>query len=265
MIQRSFVSLAEAMPEDRYAFKPIDGAFKDVRTFAEQVKHVACANMGFFDEIERKTPPANCGAGGPDPARTKAELLTYLKDSFSYGDRVIRETTPSNALDPVDGPYGGEHTARDRDAGRLARVGSLRPARRLRADEQHRAAGERAVDPGCLFSRHDDSCPESLECAHVGSPCRPALLVLVDNEPFGPPLDHQIDISLAEPSVRHRSTPVHRAKQPTLAVVAQAGGIEVGVTYLLGEMMGGEFVTLAALLVETEPPALALRVVARNV
>ncbi len=110
MIQRSFVSLAEAMPEDRYGFKPTDGAFKDVRTFAEQVKHVACANMGFFDEIEHKTPPPACGTGGPDPARTKAELVAYLKNSFAYGDRVIRETTPSNALDPVDGPYGGAST-----------------------------------------------------------------------------------------------------------------------------------------------------------
>jgi len=110
MVQRSFVSLAEAMPEDRYGFKPTDGAFKDVRTFAEQVKHVACANMGFFDEIEHKAPPADCGTGGPDPARTKAELVAYLKNSFSYGDKVIRQTTPSNALDPVDGPYGGAST-----------------------------------------------------------------------------------------------------------------------------------------------------------
>jgi hypothetical protein len=110
MVQRSFVSLAEAMPEDRYGFKPTDGAFKDVRTFAEQVKHVACANMGFFDEIEHKTPPPNCGTGGPEPARTKTELLAYLKNSFAYGDKVIRATTPSNALDPVDGPYGGAST-----------------------------------------------------------------------------------------------------------------------------------------------------------
>ena len=110
MVQQSFVSLAEAMPEDRYEFKPTAGAFKDVRTFAEQVKHVACANMGFFDEIEHKAPPPDCGTGGPEPARTKAELVTYLKNSFSYGDRVIRQMTASNALEPVDGPYGGPST-----------------------------------------------------------------------------------------------------------------------------------------------------------
>ena len=147
MIQRSFVGLAEAMPEDRYGFKPTDGAFKDVRTFAEQVKHVACANMGFFNEIERKTPPANCGTGRPEPARTKAELLTYLKDSFSYGDRVIRETTPSNALDPVDGPYGGPSTRLGIATLAVWHASDqLRAARRLRADEQHRSAGERALE-----------------------------------------------------------------------------------------------------------------------
>ena len=110
MEQRSFVSLADAVPEAKWTFKPTDGAFKDVRTFAEQVKHVACANMAFFSEIEKKDPPPDCETGGPDPARTKSELMTYLRDSFSYGDRIIRQIAPANAMDPVDGRYGGPST-----------------------------------------------------------------------------------------------------------------------------------------------------------
>ena len=110
MVQRSFVSLADAMPDDRYGFKPTAGEFKDVRTFAQQIKHVACANFAFFDEIEHKPPPPDCETGGPNPARTKSELMTYLRESFAYGDRVIRALTPENALDAVDGRYGGPST-----------------------------------------------------------------------------------------------------------------------------------------------------------
>src|SRR5262245_57814650 len=57
MIERDFVSLANAMPSEKYSFKPMDGAFKDVRTFGEQVKHVACGNFAFFNEVEKKEPP----------------------------------------------------------------------------------------------------------------------------------------------------------------------------------------------------------------
>ena len=39
--------VADAMPAASYGFKPTDGAFKDVRTFGEQVKHVACSNFAF--------------------------------------------------------------------------------------------------------------------------------------------------------------------------------------------------------------------------
>jgi uncharacterized damage-inducible protein DinB len=110
MIEQQFLSLADAMPEDKYSFKPTNGEFKDVRTFAEQVKHVACANFAFFDEIEHKEPPPNCETGGPEPARTKPELLKYLRDSFADGERVLRDLTPANALDPVNGRYGGPST-----------------------------------------------------------------------------------------------------------------------------------------------------------
>ena len=64
----------------------------------------------FFNEIEKKTPPPKCDTGGPSPARTKDELVKYLKDSFDYAHGVLKQLTPSNALDPVNGPYGGAST-----------------------------------------------------------------------------------------------------------------------------------------------------------
>jgi uncharacterized damage-inducible protein DinB len=110
MIEKSFVSVADAMPEEKWAFAPKDGAFDGVRTFAQQVKHVACANFAFFQEIEKKTPPDGCETGGPDPSRTKADLLKYLRDSFAYGHKVIEMMTPENALDAASGRYGGNST-----------------------------------------------------------------------------------------------------------------------------------------------------------
>ena len=41
------VPAVEAMPEDKFGFAPTNGEFKGVRTFAEQVKHVAAVNYIF--------------------------------------------------------------------------------------------------------------------------------------------------------------------------------------------------------------------------
>lgn len=110
MIERSFVDLADAMPAERYGFKPTKGEFKETRTFGEQVKHVACANFAFFNEIEKKDPPADCATGGPSPAKTKAEIAAYLRESFEYAERVLGTMTSANALEPAGGPYGGKST-----------------------------------------------------------------------------------------------------------------------------------------------------------
>jgi len=110
MIERSFINLAEAMPAEKFGFKPTNGEFQNVRAFGEQVKHVACANFAFFSEIEKKEPPADCATGGPSAAKTKAELLAYLRDSFDYAKRVLRTMTSANALEPAGGPYGGQST-----------------------------------------------------------------------------------------------------------------------------------------------------------
>jgi len=105
-----FLGVAEAMPENKYAFVPTSGNFKGVRSFAEQVKHVACANIAFFNEIEGKTPPEHCEKGGPSDAKTKAELVKYLRDSFDYGNRVLGTINAQNALQRVNGPYAGPNS-----------------------------------------------------------------------------------------------------------------------------------------------------------
>ena len=112
-------SAAEAMPENLYAYRPAEGKFKsekpafgpsEMRTFAEQVKHVACANFAFAAEFDGQQPPAVCDKGGPDPAKTKRELLIYLRNSFLAISKSFQAIKPENQFDPIEGPYAGPNT-----------------------------------------------------------------------------------------------------------------------------------------------------------
>lgn len=105
-----FLAAAEAMPEAKYSYIPTAGNFEGARSFGEQVKHVACANFAFFNEIEGKTPPESCEKGGPSTAKTKDELLKYLKDSFDYGDRVLKTLDEKNVLTRAEGRYAGPNS-----------------------------------------------------------------------------------------------------------------------------------------------------------
>jgi len=106
-IERDFVALAEAMPEDKWSFKPSQGEFKGARTFAEQVKHVACANEAWAKKMARQKTPERCDTGGPNPAKSKAEIMAYLRDSFAMIDKVIAETNAENLMQATPGPYWG--------------------------------------------------------------------------------------------------------------------------------------------------------------
>ena len=112
-------SAAEAMPEEKYSYRPAEGKFKsekqefgpaEVRTFAQQVKHVACANFGFAAELDGQTPPTGCDKDGPNPAKTKKELLTYLRDSFAAVRKSLGAIDAKNMFDPIEGPYAGPNT-----------------------------------------------------------------------------------------------------------------------------------------------------------
>jgi uncharacterized damage-inducible protein DinB len=112
-------SAAEAMPEERYGYRPAEGKFKnekpefgpaEVRTFAEQVKHIACANFGFAAELDGGKPPEDCDKGGPNPAKTKKELLIYLRDSFAAVKKSVGAMDAKNMFEPIEGPYAGPNT-----------------------------------------------------------------------------------------------------------------------------------------------------------
>jgi len=109
MVERDFTSLAEAMPEEKWSFKPTRGAFTDVRTFGEQVKHVACANEAWAKKLRGEKPPDHCDTGGPNPAKTRAEILAYLHETFVMMDGEIAKTKLDNLMAPVGGPYAGDN------------------------------------------------------------------------------------------------------------------------------------------------------------
>ncbi len=109
MVESDFTSLAEAMPEEKWSFKPTQGAFTDVRTFAEQVKHVACANEAWAKKLRGETPPDHCDTGGPSPAKTKSEILAYLHESFVMMDAEIAKSKLDNLMAPMRGPYAGDN------------------------------------------------------------------------------------------------------------------------------------------------------------
>ena len=107
IVEQQVVSAAEAMPEDKYSFAPTNGEFKGVRTFAEQVKHIGFANHLFFGPLMCETIDAKSieeNANGPASLKTKAEIVQYLKDSFTLGHRAISEITSENAVTPLSKP-----------------------------------------------------------------------------------------------------------------------------------------------------------------
>jgi uncharacterized damage-inducible protein DinB len=89
-VRRQITSVAEAMPADKYSFQPTEGEFKGVRTFGQQVKHLAATNEILAAAALGEPAPAEAGdEAGPENVRTKAEILAYLSASFSYLDRAI--------------------------------------------------------------------------------------------------------------------------------------------------------------------------------
>ena len=106
-LESEFVPAAEAMPEEKYSFAPTNGEFKGVRTFAQQIKHVAAVNYELGAALLEQKPPVDIGEeSGPASIKSKAEILKYLKDSFAYVHKAIATINESNLAGTVRSPFG---------------------------------------------------------------------------------------------------------------------------------------------------------------
>lgn len=111
-IQHLYGPLAEIMPEDKYGFAPTNGDFKGVRTFGEQLKHVAAVNFIYASSILGEKPPKEAGEdeNGPASVKSKADILKYLNSSFAYVQKATASVNEKNLVAPIKNPF-GEGTA----------------------------------------------------------------------------------------------------------------------------------------------------------
>lgn len=102
-----FVQLAEAMPADKYTWRPAEG----VRSVSEVFLHVAAANYN-LPHVFGVQPPAGFKAQGFDKSTTdKTKVIAALKDSFAHMRQAVLNMTDADVEKPVEW-FGAKNTYR---------------------------------------------------------------------------------------------------------------------------------------------------------
>lgn len=93
-IGKRIIGLAESFPEDGYDFRPVP----EVRSFADQLRHVAFWNEYLRDTVRGEEADGEANELPAEMYRTKTEILPALRQSF---DEVREELTRAsrNVLD----------------------------------------------------------------------------------------------------------------------------------------------------------------------
>ena len=104
LFEKECVGVARAMPADKYDFSPaslkIPGAkFDGVRTFGEQVTHLAEANYYFYGVAGAMKPDVDMKAVGA--LKTKDEIVAALEASFVFAHKAVATLTAGNAFESI--------------------------------------------------------------------------------------------------------------------------------------------------------------------
>jgi hypothetical protein len=96
------IPAAEAMPEEKYSFAPTAGEFTGVRTFAQQIKHLAANNYRMAAYMLNQTPTLDQESEtGPDAVQSKAQIIGYVKGSFAALHQAIASINEGNMLEEL--------------------------------------------------------------------------------------------------------------------------------------------------------------------
>ena len=95
--RNNIVRTAEKMPEENYGMRP--GAQSDVRTFGQQVTHLATYNFLWCSQAKGEKNP---NLGNLDKLTSKAEIIKVLNDAFSYCDTAYSGLTDASGAELID-------------------------------------------------------------------------------------------------------------------------------------------------------------------
>ncbi len=101
---KKLIAMAEDFPEDKYDYKPTP----EVRSFAEQLLHVAGANLIYVAAAKGEKP----GEENLPRAeyKTKADVATVLKKSFAEGAAIMKQKGDKGMMEKVKNPFANELT-----------------------------------------------------------------------------------------------------------------------------------------------------------
>jgi uncharacterized damage-inducible protein DinB len=102
--ENEVISAAEAMPADKYHFKPTKGTFEGVRTFGQQLTHIAASQYYYFGNFGVQ---GGVDSDAIDKLTKKDDIIQALRNSYAFAQQSIDTITVENAFDPM----GGEHKA----------------------------------------------------------------------------------------------------------------------------------------------------------
>jgi uncharacterized damage-inducible protein DinB len=95
--RNNIVRTAEKMPEDFYDMRP--GAQQEVRTFGQQVGHVASYNFLWCSQAKGEKNPNTANL---EKLGTKAEVIKALNEAFAYCDGVYAALTDASGAQVID-------------------------------------------------------------------------------------------------------------------------------------------------------------------
>jgi hypothetical protein len=112
-LQHDLLALAEAMPADGYDHRPSGDACAGMRTFGEQLRHVATLMRITAALVAGRTAPVAPGPGdnGPSGIETKAAVLDALRVALADARAAALAFDEGNLFDPVLGAFGTQTRA----------------------------------------------------------------------------------------------------------------------------------------------------------
>ncbi|QQS41455.1 MAG: DinB family protein [Acidobacteriota bacterium] len=104
-LEKKYVGLAEAMPADKYGWRPGEG----VRSVSETFMHVAIANYRLPSFIGAKAPDA---LPGEKAVTDKAEVVKHLKGSFEFLKNAVMKMSDAD-IEKTASMFGRDRTYRE--------------------------------------------------------------------------------------------------------------------------------------------------------